>query len=65
MIHSFVPIAPPFLGSHWANKVLVTGDNEFTTLGGYFGFHFEGSSKTTSNQLSIYELLIRDFWNVF
>lgn len=33
-IHSYVPIAAPFLGSVYANKVLVGGDQEFSTLFG-------------------------------
>lgn len=48
-IHSYVPIAPPYLGAENATKTLTTGDDEFTTLNGYLGFHFEGSVKTTSN----------------
>ena len=60
-----MPIAPPFLGSTEANKVLIMGDDEFTTLGGLLGFHFEGSAKVSSNQLSAYELLLKDFYTEF
>lgn len=65
LIHSFVPIGGPLLGSSWANKILTGGNNEFTTMGGILGFHFEGSVKTTSNQLSLYELLVRNFYAEF
>ena len=44
-----MPIAPPYLGANMANRILAVGNDEFTSLGGYFGFHFEGSIKTTSN----------------
>ena len=34
------------------------GNDEYLSLGGTFGFHFEGSIKSSLNQLSLYELLI-------
>ena len=48
-IYNYIPIAPPYLGSNQANKIMSVGEDSYTTLGGYFGFHFDGSIKTTSN----------------
>lgn len=65
LIYNYVSIAPPLLGSPKAVKILLSGNDEFTTLGGYLGFHFSGSVKTCSNQLSIFDLAVKNPFSVY
>ena len=59
MISNYVALAPPYLGSYKATKTLAMGNDEYLYKG-TIGFHFNGSVKTTSNQVSLYELLIKN-----
>ena len=64
-VYNYISIAPPFLGSAKVIKILLSGNDEFTTLGGYLGFHYPASVKTCSNQLSIYDLLVKNPFSVY
>ena len=64
-VYNYMAISPPFLGSLKANKVLFSGNDEFTTFYGYLGFHFDASIYASSNQLSMYEMCAVDAFSVY
>ena len=49
LVFNYVAIGPVYLGAYEAAKTIAAGNSEFQTLGGYLGFHFEGSIKVCSN----------------
>ena len=60
LIFNWISIGPPFLGTAKTQKTLISGNGDYITLGGYFGFHFDAFAKTTTNQMSLYELSAKD-----
>ena len=64
-IFNYVAIAPPYLGAPKATKVLISGNDEFSKLNGYLGFHFDASVRTSSNQLSVYDLAARNPFSIY
>ena len=65
LVFNYMSIAPPFLGATKVPKLLLSGNDDFITLGGYFGFHFSASVKTISNQASVFELFAKDFYRLY
>lgn len=56
LIHNWIAIGPPFMGSAKGQKSLIAGSDEFTTLGGLIGFQFLPFITTVTNQMSMYEI---------
>lgn len=56
LIHNWIAIGPPFMGSAKGQKSLIAGSDEFTTLGGMIGFQFVPFITTVTNQMSMYEI---------
>ena len=56
LIHNWVSIGAPLMGSVKAQKLLISGSDEFATFNGIFGFHFAPFIQTVTNQLSLYEI---------
>lgn len=64
-VYNYLAISPAFLGSLKSNKVLVGGNDEFTTFYGNLGFHFGASVYASSNQFSMYEMCAVDAFSVY
>ena len=65
IIFNWVSITAPLIGSFKANKILLSGNDEFSTMGGYLKFHFRAAVASISSQLSTYELGIVNPFDFF
>ncbi len=65
LIQNYIAIAPVYLGAYKANKVLLSGLDELITFYGLFGFHFKAAKMTTTHQISLFELGIKDAFHLY
>lgn len=56
LIHVWVSIGAPFMGSPKGQKMMVAGTDEFLTFKGYLGWKFTPQVLTLTSMLSAYEL---------
>lgn len=64
-VYNYLAIAPPFLGSYLANKIIFSGNDSYITLGNKLGFHFNAAVEMSSSQPSVYELSIVDGFKLY
>lgn len=65
LIHSWVSVMPPFLGSLKTLQIHLSADNDFMFYKNYFGLHVKAAVESINNILSTYEMSPKDPFQLY